>query len=112
MNPDETTAGLVAWLRARLDEREQAANDAIDEADIHWPPPTQVLAEVATHRRILDAYISTARDAARDATLSTDAGLPVAAALQTGRLLAYDDTVRWLGAGYADHPDYQQEWRP
>lgn len=44
MNPNETTAGLAAWLRDRLDEQEQAANDAIDEAEAHWPP-TEFTAE-------------------------------------------------------------------
>lgn len=87
--------GLVAFLRARLDEAEREARDMIEGA----PPgygkasgvinnPYWVLAEVDAKRRTLEW------------ALTLDYGLDEAMLL------------RLLALPYADHPDYQPEWAP
>jgi hypothetical protein len=139
VSPDGTTVALVMWLRARLDERVADATAALVEARGHWPAseftiewqwacltrhdargiaglhcapgaprPEHVLADVVARRRVLDAY----GWAVRDVEHSTDAEDPRATALNLGRMLAYDDAVRCVGASYAGHPDYRQEWLP
>ncbi|MGW5352185.1 DUF6221 family protein [Streptomyces sp. NPDC004031] len=120
---------LVVFLRARLEEeaeRAQAAGaaewslqehegDTVLIYDSHgepvvydegWPSasqarhivdhsPARVLAEVEAKRRILNA---------RDAVAAGDDGYGAAA--------LGDVVVQLLALPYADHPDYQQEWRP
>jgi hypothetical protein len=133
---------LVAFLRARLDEDEQVARAAAEPegacwvgssesghpwrfsegrgvyaeienvGESRWPQivgadadavqdhvavhdPARVLAEVAAKRALLDAMIGPALSVARAGTC--DAGLA---------------TARFLALPYADHPDYQEAWRP
>ena len=131
---------LVAFLRARLDEDERLARAAIDEPDgfLDAGPtvealiyrgegetfdlPARVLADVDAKRRMLDLHERVICD-------TRSAGLPIArpqcaycAGLCHSRSgLGCDDpidalwpcdTVRLLALPYADHPDYDESWRP
>lgn len=127
---------LVEFLRARLDEDEDRAKRAAfgwgpewrherddvedwsvvhasgkldmigcEDGDVtehiaHWDP-ARVLAEVAAKRAIVDAYV-----------LRDQQGQ-----MPGGEVIGYHATgvrtaLRHLGAVYADHPDYREEWRP
>jgi hypothetical protein len=100
---------LVAFLRARLDEDEQAARDGddacwhIDYCDDEGKryherfDPARVLREVEAKRRILDEHGSGSDSCdAHDASMRS---IPC-------------DTLLLLALPYADHPDYREEWRP
>lgn len=114
---------LVAFLRARLDEDEQAAERAQGEGqswawvqpealDANRYPsleqaehiarhdPARVLAEVAAKRALLDVH----RDDYGSCSTCGTAG-------------EYDvpwpcTTVELLALPYANHPDYRSEWAP
>jgi hypothetical protein len=114
---------LVQFLRARLDDDAATATAAgggpwTDEegfADVDpWfelpaelanhalrHDPARVLAEVDAKRQILDGYaqLHTSRDRLHDTALH----------LQHHVL---GSVVRLLALPYADHPDYQDAWRP
>lgn len=129
---------LIAFLRARLDERERAAHAAtpgpwssgvdnvgdpyIDGANGH------LIADLPfchgqDDRRELDAVHIASHDPAyvladvaakrRIVALCqvdfNDDGQPICLG---GYGEAYWDVVRLLALPYADHPDYRQEWRP
>lgn len=96
---------LIAFLRARLDEREARAGlhdrDCVTLDDTFegttdpcdCPEPAFVLADVAAKRRILDFI---------------DEDPPF---LDGGSWAYLDPILRLLALPYADHPDYRQEWR-
>ncbi len=122
---------LVAFLAARLDEDEQAAQSAVDELanwggpwlaiadDIakrahfdadeigehiaRWDP-ARVLAEVEAKRRIIDEH-EPLQNGCCD-TCCEDG--PYGDSNQAWPCR----TVRLLALPYADHPDYREEWRP
>lgn len=100
------TADLVEFLRARLDEDEERARfvqrergdrheieswrlSCHDEYDLLCIEPSRALAEVAAKRRIIDE--------GDDRYDGAD---------EHWRVLAL------LALPYADHPDYDEEWRP
>lgn len=100
---------LVNFLRARLDADERVARAASAEswadeygefrsrggdnfAHVLRHDPARVLAEVEAKRRIVDLC---------DTETPETGGLPLA--IRTLRLLALP---------YADHPDYDEAWRP
>lgn len=114
---------LIAFLRARLDEDEQAARrgaewldetqtepNSLDRAaqrakaagvrNVGGYLPARVLRDVEAKRRILDWH----------------SGGHECSGPESNCLWITDDeacaTVRALAEPYADHPDYQQEWRP
>lgn len=118
--------GLVAFLRARLNEDEQEAQDPEDwrERIGHWNP-YRVSAEVDAKRRILKVHTSR-RDYFGDWAQWPDA-------CHGCGWLGFDpeDTsdrpdqarpevqdheqcpiLRLLAMPYANHPDYRPEWRP
>lgn len=106
---------LIAFLRARLDEDEQGAQQELAllrefpypddfQVEYQWvrmarhphggvstshapgaPTPTRVLAEVKAKRRILDGFQWEGQEAR---------------------------AIALLAEVYADHPDYRPEWRP
>ena len=82
---------LVAFLSARLDETEAAAR-VWSSADPIWTP--YVLAEIEAKRRILD--LSDRDDNWRYGMHSEAINL----------------VLRLLALPYADHPDYDESWRP
>jgi hypothetical protein len=111
---------LIAFLRARLDERERDAREVAKLAAEHqawmagvpgWPeradgePNADVLAYLDARRQIIEQYEATAQavNAARGTTLAVAARV---------RLGAYDEVLRLLALPYAGHPDYCEEWRP
>jgi hypothetical protein len=118
---------LIAFLRARLDEDEQAAQQVLSfEADgfkweYQWarhgryqgrvtrssfepgaPSPRRVLAEVEAKREILDEYRLWADDDSRDYDQSQTA---------VDRTAALEEVVKLLAQPYADHADFRSEWR-
>lgn len=111
------SADLVAFLRARLAE-EQAEAEKLADTDDWWMPDSwvirweetgtydsyaylriakkRVLAEVAAKRQIIDLYeiADTSFELDRDAWH------------------VMRNVVRQLATPYADHPDYDEGWRP
>lgn len=123
---------LVDFLRARLDEDEQAAQ-AATQGDWVWsrefvtPPgyhhrtigplepgdavhisrqnPARVLAEVEVTRRILDDVLPTMQ--ADELRIAGEWGVGSDPVRE-----ASDDLLSLLALPYVDHPDYRPEWRP
>jgi Family of unknown function (DUF6221) len=79
---------LIAFLRARLDEREQNRKTR-DEYDLR---------DVEAKRRIVDSW--------PDPFGVWSAEQADSARVMKGRVL------RLLALPYSDHPDYRQDWRP
>jgi hypothetical protein len=123
--------GLVAFLKARLDEDEQAARAAVgfdygvrewaddgDPVNVHIArhDPARVLREVEAKRRMLEAHSRPhhcAHLTGRGASSVVD-GKPwvfyeEAHTQDTGDIC---DVLRLLALPYADHKDYREEWRP
>jgi hypothetical protein len=119
MNTDGMT--LVEFLRARIDEDERAALDAVpSELDRQPEPyepwyaneaessgdtivamhPSRALAEVEAKRGIVE-WIRGAQDAAGEAPVRV---VRIEAALT--------HALRLLALPYAGHPDYDEAWRP
>jgi hypothetical protein len=122
---------LIAFLLARIDDEEQLARDAASEGIPHrtgwqlWTSkidttpggeplgprgsveasPARVLAECETKRRIVDLWYSAKREA------SMGAEWPVKQFFD-GRQSIIEAALRALALPYADHADYQPEWRP
>lgn len=101
------TPDLAAFLRARLDE--DAAEAEADEALAHeqatgWLPE-RVLRDVAAKRRIIDEIVPVIDEL--DALLESERG---SGAYKTSG--ESDRLLKLLALLYADHPDYDEEWRP
>jgi hypothetical protein len=113
---------LVLFLRARLDEDEQAARattggkwysaDVLevnlaaprpDAEHIARHDPARVLAEVNAKRRILDEIVPKVESywGAVNSEWGCEYDDPDG-----------DDVLRLLALPYADHPDYDPAWRP
>jgi hypothetical protein len=103
---------LIAFLQARLDEDEHAANawlplgnpTAAERNHIARHDPARVLADVAAKRAIVDLHSPHHHGAC-----------PVCW-LVTKRSSLREDfpcrTLRTLALPHSDHPDYREEWRP
>lgn len=120
---------IVAFLRARLDEDEQAARAAgnrqwlvgdntislwperEDDGFMSWPTradarhaakwePARVLREIGAKREALDHY-----ERIRQHTVRSDEAYVLAEG-------AVRKHIQIMALPYADHPDYRQEWRP
>jgi hypothetical protein len=119
------TATLVEFLTAQLDEDEAAASGLHDialcklaiygPADPRWGwecdcgQPARVLAEVDAKRRILELHrASTDHHADKDPYC---VGCWEAGGLD-GAPSHPCPTLRLLALPYADHPDYDEAWRP
>jgi hypothetical protein len=122
--------GIVGFLKARLDELEQAQREPYCSTGWHsnncalhyddWPkspPPARkrpepcdcgvpalILADVAAKRQILEAFVN-ADTASRDASLNPEVR-QFMRALAPGLFAAVID----LASVYSDHPDYAEEW--
>lgn len=109
---------IAEFLLARIAEDEYAANLTYETAFVGTLEPSvkgsrydlavrmgpeRVLAECQAKRAIVEDYRS--QQEWIDADLDAGEG-------GKGRLYCYRDVVRALAAVYADHPDYQQEWKP
>lgn len=121
---------LVQFLRARLDEDEQAARRAGDSfrqigetgvivategdraeecASANWAgvaehivrhDPTRVLCEIDARRKLLNKYAEVADNDVNEVEYAH------------GYANALGEAVRLTALTYADHPDYREEWRP
>lgn len=133
---------LIAFIRARLDEDEQAARAAIDQARTNaewhvsdigdtvlmWPPEPEVAANLRAHGMHHEAQEA---DGWQGEQILTERLVPHIARHDPARVLAevrakrsilaeYTDGdcdialphVLAIAAIYADHPDYREEWRP
>jgi hypothetical protein len=96
---------LAEFLLTRIAEDEAAVRKAegynYDDlyADFEWWKPSRLLAECDAKRRIVQ-YILEA-DAASTAVDNIELGYGVAR-----------DLLGLLALPYADHPDYQESWKP
>jgi uncharacterized protein DUF6221 len=96
---------LVEFLRERLDEDEQAARDVRPDQDYsdsahqdRWSP-ARVLREVEAKRRIIGEYERYVAERRR----------------AMGGWDTYSEQspiITALAAVYADHPEYDESWRP
>ena len=99
---------LVEFLKARLNEDEQAAKawlpfgnpDAAAREHIARHDPARVLAEVEAKRRILDEYEQATGQYATHSQVSA------------GEEIGLRFALKAIGLPYADHPDYDPAWRP
>ena len=90
---------LVEFLRARLDEDEQAAQRANAMADHAWASSSDEV--IRTARGELGSFYDPAR-VLREVEVKRE----------IVKLHGIVHTLRLLAMPYADHPDYQQEWEP
>ncbi len=101
---------LIAFLRARLDERERriaelrqlsAEDQGFDEP---WKPEGHdpALADVAAKRQIVELYAEHAEYDDPDNSYEH----------ASGRICGLGEAVRLLALPYAEHPAYRDEWKP
>ena len=106
---------LVEFLSARLDEDEAAAQEVhLVACEIHpqgmedtWctcPIPARVLAEVEAKRRIVEEHSDTKEDVHECQGYIDDR--------RSVAIWEHCPTLRLLALPYADHPDYDEEWKP
>lgn len=101
------TPSLVDFLKARLDDIDADAAHDRDCAIVRMHPegwcdcdvPARVLADVAAKRLIVDQCASIVSAGTMD---PFEDGAPD---------LAYE-VLQLLALVYADHPDYQEKWKP
>lgn len=114
---------LVVFLLARIAEDEAVARAARDDdltnahmlglaegsalspGDRVMVHPTRVLAECEAKRRIVASYQGASSALAR----MND---PLRRGLGEAMVLAHGDALRALALPYAEHPDYDEAWRP
>jgi pyrimidine deaminase RibD-like protein len=104
---------ITEFLTARLDEDEAAARDVLENGLVSWDEARQILYRAGWHAERAEAHIAR-HDPAR---VLAD----VAAKRAIVALHPCDDcgmgndpcsTLRLLAQPYAEHPDYDEEWRP
>ncbi|WP_230536451.1 DUF6221 family protein [Streptomyces sp. OUCMDZ-3434] len=127
------TAGLIAFLRARLDEDEVVARavgwDEVDAVDYLWGTRHLLL------KRADESKAGAEMDASLAAHIARHDPARVLAEVEAKRRIvrahekwcegrceakypeggfdaAHYWSVKSLAAAYADHPDYREEWRP
>jgi hypothetical protein len=115
---DPAMDGLVAFLKARLDEDARIAQQADwgtrqhseafvtsvsspGIAPLFGLSPSRALAEIEAKRRIIEQFTMIHLP-----TEWTDAGPAVGAYVKMQWVLKY------LALPYADHPEYREEWKP
>jgi hypothetical protein len=115
------TADPVTFLRARLDDDEQAARQhGATAAEFHGTPfdPARILAGIEAARLLLDMHAPTTQpgpDSDLDNLDDRSTWLTCCSACQATIAHPEDwpcETLRLLLAPYAGHPDYRDEWRP
>lgn len=82
----DLTAHLVAFCRLRLDEDEHIARH----------DPARVLRDVEVKRKLLDVLVDVLEREPAD----------------VGQVSVAEYTIALLGAFWATHPDYLDQWRP
>ena len=100
---------LTEFLLARIAEDEAEANATIAKGRGASYPlhvrARRVLAECEAKRQIVDEY--------RTVTLGEEPDLDkMPDEIFTGLLYGLTDAMQWLAVPYADHPDYDEAWRP
>jgi hypothetical protein len=118
---------LFDFLEARITDDEAAIKEIGEPSTTTdaWsgvPPvghPIRLLSELAAKRQILADHAPDAQAAlsptvrpCRQCTASRDRARVTIDWDVDARVEAPCDTVRILGTVYADHPDYQEDWRP
>ena len=105
MTQDRT--GMLGFLRSRIDEDTWTVGQVVSAVQDGWGweptagrGPERVVREAAAKQAILD-----------DFTAVSDNLGAIAARFGVHNVSGYD-TLRHLAAVYADHPDYQEEWKP
>lgn len=101
---------LIAFLRARLDEREQRANSWPENVD--YDENLWVLADVAAKRKIIDEHSPADVGYCPRCQWSAEERDDPAKGDGMKWILAPCPTLRLLVLPHADHPDYRAEWRP
>lgn len=114
---DRMSDDLVAFLRARLDEDEQAARacagdgkwEARDIAVYGQDLSPEVRTHMARHdpARVL-ADVEAKREVLRLAARASD----YHETFMNGFAAALGGVLRWYALPHADHPDYRDDWRP
>lgn len=90
---------LAEFLLARIAEDEQIAR-LIERSSLGADGPTRTMRDVEAKRKIVEEH-----GANQHRVDPCDAHDP------SGRTIPCD-TLRFLAAVYADHPDYRDEWKP
>lgn len=117
------TPSLVAFLRARLDEDERDAQrvaSAYADEESFWAPavvinagalviPARVLAEVVAKRWIVEEHFNI-NDGDCSTCVVGQWGYPTNGGAVPQHFPCL--TLRLLASVYADHPDYQEDWKP
>jgi len=100
---------LIEFLKARLAEDERIASagppSPWEMSGLLPFDPIRILAEVEAKRRIIDRLVAAGK-ADRDEE-GTEEGWITASVL-----ISLTTTACLLAQPYANHPDYQEEWRP
>jgi hypothetical protein len=105
---------LLAFLHARLDDDERLGTlhtRVADEIGLAADPcdprgGIRIVADAAAKRRMVERA-----DAAIHLADETPEGAPNAAQRQ-GQAAAWEAVLEFLTEPYADHPDYDPEWKP
>lgn len=99
---------LTEFLLARIADQEAAArvDRAVDADPLVTRYATQALAECEAKRRIVEDL--TAHLEADHAAMES----PVASASWHAKATALKSVAYLLALSYADHPDYDEAWRP
>lgn len=111
--------GLVAFLRARLDEDAARQQDRFERwhhrdceslPDGNYPTfacdcgvPARALADVQAKRALLDEHVSSQQTL--DAIDYPDMQ-------DVGRVAGLETALQYEALPYSNHPDYREDWRP
>ena len=113
---------LIDFLQARLDEDEVAAKAVRPDQDYsdsehqdRWTP-ARALAEVDAKRRIIELHKPVQCANGPENTIVCASCGPVGESAEVwwhkGALWFPCETLQTLALPYADHPDYDDQWRP
>ena len=102
-----STYGMFVSVEARCGTVVSGEWERQDANHIARHDPARVLREVAAKRAIIEAA-----DEASDLDMSIDNDRRVGRRDMTEEPYLGDVILRALAASYADHPDFDEEWRP
>jgi hypothetical protein len=106
-----TTPTLTEFLLARLDETVRAV-EGMSDTEQEWlgerlvTPRALLLADIAAKRRIVE------RAASEIAKADAKGSEQIERSFNAGSAFFAHNTLLDLATPYADHPDYDQAWRP
>ena len=104
---------LVTFLKARLDEDEAGARDALALwPDTHWTIDPGSLVLIHFHGRHDPARVLREVDAKRAIVRECEAVQKLNASTGREPSRFRDWLLRHLAAVYSGHPDYRAEWKP